>query len=80
MKGYSMNKLTEESKGKIISKVQTVGVNLSLMFSLIKYLDNGMLDEFNVSKIDTSNIVIVLKRLISVIIEDYGDIESFIVE
>ncbi len=73
-----MGSIKRESINRITSKVQTVGINLSLVSSLINFLENGLLDEFNVSKIDTSNIVIVLKRLISIIIEDYGDIEELI--
>lgn len=73
-----MGSLKRESINRIASKVQTVGINLSLVSSLINFLENGLLDEFNVSKIDTSNIVIVLKRLMSIIIEDYGDIEELI--
>lgn len=73
-----MGSIKRENINRITSKVQTVGINLSLVSSLINFLENGLLDEFNVSKIDTSNIVIVLKRLISIIIEDYGDIEELI--
>lgn len=73
-----MCSMRKDEISKITPKIQTVGINLSLMYSLINFLENGLLDNINVSKIDTSNIVIVLRRLISLIIEDYSDIEALI--
>lgn len=73
-----MGSLKRESMSKMSSKIQTVGINLSIVSSLINFLENGLQDDFNISKIDTSNIVIVLRRLISIIIEDYGNIEELV--
>lgn len=64
--------LEENSNEKYIK----VGINISLLKTLINILYDGINEEINENKQATSNLTVLLKRLIEEIYKDFEEIEQ----
>lgn len=56
--------------------IQQLGVELSLLASLITFLDEGIENGVNIKETDISNIIIILKKIIIEIIDKYDNFEK----
>ncbi|MCD7781009.1 MAG: hypothetical protein LUH05_10115 [Candidatus Gastranaerophilales bacterium] len=59
----------------ISEKLESVGINLTLIATLINFLELGVDDTYNISNRDIENLIIVMKRMMSVTIKDYDELE-----
>ena len=57
-------------------KIADVGVDLSIIASIIKFLDVSFCDSTNFSKSDIHNLIIVLKLMLNSLRKDYSEIEK----
>ena len=73
-----MKKFNKNSVLSIYDKITVVGVNLSIISSIIKFLDVSINDNTNFSKADVHNLVITLKKMHNIVINDYSEIEKII--
>ena len=53
-------------------------INLSVISSIVKFLDVSMNDSTNFSNADIHNLVITLKKMLNLVISDYYEIEQYI--
>ncbi len=60
------------------SKIQSVGIDLTIIESLINVLNKCISEDSDVNRIDTENLVIILKRMICSIINKYDKIEAIL--
>ncbi len=73
--------MTKNNKFKnyeMYEKITTVGINLSVISSIVKFLDVSMNDSTNFSNADIHNLVITLKKMLNLVISDYYEIEQYI--
>lgn len=73
--------MTKNNKFKnyeMFEKITTVGINLSVISSIVKFLDVSMNDSTNFSNADIHNLVITLKKMLNLVISDYYEIEQYI--
>ncbi len=60
---------------QVTEKLQNVGINLTLIASLINFLEYGVTDEINFSNRDIQNLIVVMRKLLSKSIEEHNEIE-----
>ncbi len=60
----------------LYNKIADIGVDLSIIASIIKFLDVSYSDSNNFSKSDIHNLIITLKKMINSIRIDYSEIEK----
>ena len=60
----------------LYDKIADIGVDLSIIASIIKFLDVSYSDSNNFSKSDIHNLIITLKKMINSIRSDYSEIEK----
>ena len=65
------NKILEE-------KISSVGIDLSIAASVIKFLEASITDNTNYSNSDLLNLTAVLARMLNSIIIDYSKIEELV--
>ena len=58
------------------SKIQSVGIDLTIIESLINVLNKCISEDSDIKRTDLENLVIVLKRMICNIINKYDKIEN----
>lgn len=73
-----MTKIKKIKSSNMFEKITTVGINLSILASIIKFLDVSMNDSTNFSNADIHNLVITLKKMLNLVISDYYEIEQYI--
>ncbi len=73
-----MTKIKKIKSSNMFEKKTTVGINLSILASIIKFLDVSMNDSTNFSNADIHNLVITLKKMLNLVISDYYEIEQYI--
>ncbi len=70
----------KEKKNKLAPQLEedfhSVGIDLTLLESLVKVMDCSINDEYNISQVDIANLTIVMKRLIEILKTKYDKIES----
>lgn len=59
-------------------RMYSVGIDLTLIESLINFLDISMNDEIDVSKVDIANLTVVIKRLVKIVKAKYDRIERIL--
>ncbi len=60
------------------SKIQSVGIDLTIIESLINVLNKCISEDSDINRTDLENLVIVLKRMICNIINKYDKIEAIL--
>ncbi len=60
---------------EISDKVQSIGINLTLISTLINFLECGISDNYDLTNMDIENLVSVMKKMIKVTIKDYDELE-----
>ena len=73
-----MTKNSKLKNSEMFEKIATVGINLSVISSIVKILDVSMNDSTNFSNADIHNLVITLKKMLNLVISDYYEIEQYI--
>lgn len=73
-----MTKNKNFATSDIFEKITAVGINLSVIVSIVKFLDVSMNDSTNFSNADIHNLVITLKKMLNLVISDYYEIEQYI--
>ena len=73
-----MTKKSKLKNSEMFEKIATVGINLSVISSIVKILDVSMNDSTNFSNADIHNLVITLKKMLNFVISDYYEIEQYI--
>lgn len=73
MKNFSENEFTN-----IEEKISSVGMDLSIITSLIKFLDLALNDDLGVSDMDLANISSLLKQRIFDVNSKYDEIECLL--
>ena len=73
-----MKKFNKNSLLSIYDKITSVGVNLSVISSIIKFLDVSINDNTNFFFFFVHNLVITLKKMHNIVINDYSEIEKII--
>lgn len=73
-----MTKNSKLKNSEMFEKIATVGINLSVISSIVKILDVSMNDSTNFSNADIHNLVITLKKMLNFVISDYYEIEQYI--
>lgn len=73
-----MTKNNKLKNYEMFEKINTVGINLSVISSIVKFLDVSMNDSTNFSNADIHNLVITLKKMLNLVISDYYEIEQYI--
>ena len=73
-----MTKNNKLKNYEMFEKITTVGINLSVISSIVKFLDVSMNDSTNFSNADIHNLVITLKKMLNLVISDYYEIEQYI--
>lgn len=59
-------------------KITSIGINLSILASIIKFLDVSITDNSNYTKADLLNLIAVLSKILNSVIVDYSDIEQLL--
>lgn len=54
----------------------SVGIDLTLIETLVKVMDCIIIDEYNITQVDIANLTIVIKRLLKIVKDKYDKIES----
>lgn len=63
---------------KIIEdKLLSIGLDISLIESIVSFVELGITNELEVEKSDLENLVIVLKKMIKNISDEYDKLENF---
>ena len=62
----------------MFEKITTVGINLSVISSIVKFLDVSMNDSTNFSNADIHNLVVTLQKMLNLVMSDYYEIEQYI--
>ncbi len=73
-----MNKVKNIDIEQIETKMHSVGIDLTLIDSIIKYIDMSLNEEIDVSNIDVANLTIVLKRLVKILKSKYDKLERIL--
>lgn len=71
-----MKKTNNTDTDKMEEKVMAVGLNLSLLASLVNFLEYGITDTINFTNADISNLIVVMRRIISATRDEYEEIED----
>lgn len=66
----------EKEAVEIEEKIISIGSDLSVAVSLVKFLDLSINDEFEVSNKDIANLAIILRNHINNIVDRYDDLET----
>ena len=70
-----MKTFSEKDFTNIENNIYSVGVELSIIASLIKFLDISMNDELDINELDRANLTALLKERINDINKKYNKIE-----
>ncbi len=62
--------------GEIEGKICSVGIDLALIDSLIKFMDIALNDKLDITNADMANWVVILKRLVKIVKSKYEKIEN----
>ena len=73
-----MKSFSEKDFLNIENNVYSVGIQLSIITSLVKLLDIAMNDELDINEIDLANLTAILKEKIFEINEKYNKIECLL--
>lgn len=75
IKGWCMMKKSKTiNKKHIESKIQSIGIDLSLIESLAVFIDDGIANQ-NIKNSDIANLVVILNRLIKILKLKYDLLE-----
>ncbi|HIS89717.1 TPA: hypothetical protein IAA87_09910 [Candidatus Avigastranaerophilus faecigallinarum] len=73
-----MTKNNKLKNSEMFEKITTVGINLSVISSIVKFLDVSMNDSTNFSNADIHNLVVTLQKMLNLVMSDYYEIEQYI--
>ena len=73
-----MKRFSEKDFANIENNIYSVGIELSIVVSLVKFLDIAMNDELDINEIDRANLTVLLKEKICEINEKYNTIECLL--
>ena len=73
-----MKRFSEKDFANIENNIYSVGIELSIVVSLVKFLDIAMNDELDINEMDRANLTVLLKEKICEINEKYNTIESLL--
>ncbi len=63
---------------KIEGKMHSVGIDMTLVQSLVNFIDSGLNDCIDVSHTDIINMTVILKRLVTIMKSKYEKIERIL--
>ncbi len=63
---------------KLEKKLHSIGIDITLIDSLVKFLDAAMSDDLDITDVDKANLTIVLKRIVKIIKSKYDSVEQLI--
>ena len=73
-----MKRFSEKDFANIEKNIYSVGIELSIVVSLVKFLDIAMNDELDINEMDRANLTVLLKEKICEINEKYNTIECLL--
>ena len=73
-----MTKNNKLKNSEMFEKITTVGINLSVISSIVNFLDVSMNDSTNFSNADIHNLVVTLQKMLNLVMSDYYEIEQYI--
>ena len=73
-----MNNKLKKYELSIEEKVHSIGINISTLSSLIKYLDISLNDKLDVSNMDIANLASLLKNQINTIKVQFDELECIL--
>ena len=73
-----MKRFSEKDFANIENNIYSVGIELSIVVSLVKFLDIAMNDELDINEMDRANLTVLLKEKICEINEKYNTIECLL--
>lgn len=73
-----MKSITEKDFASIENNINSVGIELSKITSLVKMIDIALNDELDVTQMDLANLTVLLKEKVFEINKKYDKIEYFL--
>ena len=70
-----MKSITEKDFASIENNINSVGIELSKITSLVKFIDIALNDELDVTQVDLANLTVLLKEKVIEINKKYDKIE-----
>ncbi len=70
-----MEKKTVWNEENLKENICSAGIDLSLIETLVKFLDTALNDELNISHTDTANLTVILKNIVNNLKEKYEKLE-----
>ena len=78
MKGLNMTRKNRVDNTDIKEKIQSIGVDLNIVASLMKFLDVGLNEQFDIKKSDVENLISVINFSMKEITKEQNKLETLL--
>ena len=78
LKGLNMTRKNRVDNTDIKEKIQSIGVDLNIVASLMKFLDVGLNEQFDIKKSDVENLISVINFSMNEITKEQNKLENLL--